>query len=256
MPFSDTLYAPVSRLKENTRGRTFVVGDIHGMFDLLYDNLESHGFDYERDILISTGDLIDRGPQSEHVADFLRKPWVHAVLGNHESILLEAYRYGSPPKEELPELFDEERGRSWWLSVSPEKQNAILRALSKLPLAIEVKTCCSKLGIIHAEVPLNMGWSAFVNNLEAGERFTVKTCLWGRSRVTYNLHKPVEGVDLIFAGHTVQKDVKLYGNLFVVDTGAYKSSIGDGRLTLLEIPSDDVLVSAPAHYDFEETLML
>jgi hypothetical protein len=51
---------PVLRLPANTRGRDFVVGDIHGTFYVLEQALAAVGFDPARDRVICVGDLIDR----------------------------------------------------------------------------------------------------------------------------------------------------------------------------------------------------
>ena len=55
----------------NERGRDFVVGDIHGMFSALENFLEELSFDPGRDRLFSVGDLIDRGPESDPVLQWL-----------------------------------------------------------------------------------------------------------------------------------------------------------------------------------------
>lgn len=45
----------------NTIGIDYVLGDIHGRFDLVYENLNNVGFNVETDRLFCVGDLIDRG---------------------------------------------------------------------------------------------------------------------------------------------------------------------------------------------------
>lgn len=78
-------------LAENTAGRDFVVGDIHGQYDSLMAALDAVGFDEASDRLISVGDLIDRGPDSMKCLNLLYKPWFHAVLGNHEDFFVSAF---------------------------------------------------------------------------------------------------------------------------------------------------------------------
>ncbi|MBK8993858.1 MAG: metallophosphoesterase [Gammaproteobacteria bacterium] len=72
----------------NRRGRDFVVGDLHGYLGALQDALARAGFDPGCDRLFSTGDLIDRGPDSPGCAALLGEPWFYAVRGNHEDMLL------------------------------------------------------------------------------------------------------------------------------------------------------------------------
>jgi len=68
------LCAPrVMRLGRNEKGRDFVVGDIHGAFDLVIDAMKAVNFDPEADRLLSVGDLIDRGAGSHRCAAFLTR---------------------------------------------------------------------------------------------------------------------------------------------------------------------------------------
>lgn len=65
-----------------------MVGDLHGHRHLLEDELDRIGFNPTRDRVLSGGDLIDRGPDSLGTLELLEEPWFHAVLGNHELMLL------------------------------------------------------------------------------------------------------------------------------------------------------------------------
>ncbi|STI47003.1 serine/threonine protein phosphatase 1 [Escherichia coli] len=47
-------------------------------------------FDPWRDLLISVGDVIDRGPQSLRCLQLLEQHWVRAVRGNHEQMAMDA----------------------------------------------------------------------------------------------------------------------------------------------------------------------
>ena len=65
-------------------GRTIVIGDIHGCYDEFIKLLDKIGFS-DQDLLITVGDMVDRGPKSLEVARFFRDtPNAFAVLGNHE----------------------------------------------------------------------------------------------------------------------------------------------------------------------------
>ena len=41
-------------------GRLFSMGDLHGMYNLLMAKLEQICFDFDKDLLVSVGDLVDR----------------------------------------------------------------------------------------------------------------------------------------------------------------------------------------------------
>ncbi|WP_141578061.1 metallophosphoesterase family protein [Actinomadura sp. WMMA1423] len=65
-------------------GRTVIVGDVHGCFDELLELLDRVGLRPD-DLLVSVGDLVDRGPASGDVVGFFReRPNSVVVMGNHE----------------------------------------------------------------------------------------------------------------------------------------------------------------------------
>ena len=72
----------------------WLMGDLHGCFALLMNRLRQLRFDPWADLLISVGDLIDRGPQSADCLGLLRCRWFRAVRGNHEQMALEALESG------------------------------------------------------------------------------------------------------------------------------------------------------------------
>lgn len=84
-------------LPQNTSGRDFVVGDLHGQRRELERQLEVARFDIRRDRLFSVGDLVDRGPDSLETLALIAEPWFHSVLGNHEFDLL--HRLGMLPRD-------------------------------------------------------------------------------------------------------------------------------------------------------------
>lgn len=79
---------PIKKFKLNTKGRDFVIGDVHGEYSYLMALLDHVNFDKNKDRLFSTGDLIDRGYENEECLRLLAEPWFHATLGNHEAMVL------------------------------------------------------------------------------------------------------------------------------------------------------------------------
>ena len=92
-------YVPVKDICEEIGNRRFlIVGDVHGCFDELMEMLNSLNFNAQEDVLISVGDLIDRGPKVKEVMDYvLSLPRFYAVRGNHED-KAERYAAGSKVK--------------------------------------------------------------------------------------------------------------------------------------------------------------
>ncbi|QYC41728.1 Bis(5'-nucleosyl)-tetraphosphatase, symmetrical [Nonomuraea coxensis DSM 45129] len=64
--------------------RTVIIGDIHGCFDELLELLEKVDLRPD-DLLVSVGDVVDRGPAPGEVVTFFReRPNSVVVMGNHE----------------------------------------------------------------------------------------------------------------------------------------------------------------------------
>lgn len=189
----------VMRLGRNEGARDFVVGDIHGAFDLVIDAMRAVCFDPEADRLLSVGDLIDRGPGSHRCAACLAKPYVYAVRGNHEDMLIELYAEGAPAPAVL-QIAARYNGLDWWLDVKEEQRQTILDAIRKLPLAIGLETTRGTVGLIHADVPRGMRWGEFLDALEAGHSEVIKTCLWGRDRILAADDAGVQGWDGFLSG--------------------------------------------------------
>lgn len=87
------------RFSRQIAGRRYAVGDIHGClqtFKCLVGALKLT----EHDTLYLLGDYIDRGPDSKGVLDYLMHLYmdsdiiVHALMGNHEKMLLNAVNRG------------------------------------------------------------------------------------------------------------------------------------------------------------------
>lgn len=70
--------------------RRVVIGDVHGHYDGLMTLLELISPNAD-DQVYFLGDLIDRGPQSAQVIEFVKNSAYQSLLGNHEHLLLEAF---------------------------------------------------------------------------------------------------------------------------------------------------------------------
>ena len=96
--------APESVCRIQTAERIVAVGDVHGAYDRFVAILRAAAlvdgrarWVGGRSILVQTGDVLDRGPQSRRVLDLLRQlerdaaragGQVHALIGNHEVMRL------------------------------------------------------------------------------------------------------------------------------------------------------------------------
>lgn len=217
--------------EKNTKGVDYVLGDIHGRFDLVYESLKEVNFDVNNDRLFCVGDLIDRGPYSKHVVEFLSLPFVHSIKGNHEDMLLDYY-------ETYPEATDEDfyhvgvrNGMTWFLENNQEQRQDILSSLANLPLVIEIESDRGLIGLVHADVPKNMSWQEFKNEVENDNQVVIETALWGRNRLMNEIVQNIPGLGRLYVGHTVQEQIKKLGNVVALDTGA----VFDRHLTMVNI---------------------
>ena len=140
----------IQRFETNAIGRDFAVGDIHGCFAALHKAMDTIGFDPDVDRIFSVGDLVDRGPESHEVLDWLDQPWFHAVCGNHD--LMAWCRALGKPFLEVDHLF---HGGEWLDDLSSDEINRIGQRLAALPLALEVQTPNGPVGLMHADCPFD-----------------------------------------------------------------------------------------------------
>jgi Calcineurin-like phosphoesterase len=117
--------------------RTFIVGDIHGCYDELWDLLNEVSF-AGNDRVIAVGDLVVKGPKSREVLDlFISDRRFSSVLGNHDLAVLNAL----DKRDQHYTRAQKKVGKE--LEAEREKY---LKFLSSLPLYIDLNTHL----IVHA----------------------------------------------------------------------------------------------------------
>lgn len=203
----------------------WLVGDLHGCFALLMSHLRQLKFDPWQDLLISVGDLIDRGPQSVECLGLLGYRWFRAVRGNHEQMALDARASGEMALWTL-------NGGDWYQTASQEQKRLadllFIRCL-ELPLIIELRCQDDTTHVIaHADYPA----SVYRWQLPVAEH----QVLWSRQRLTDHLagrHGEIAGADHFWFGHTPLKHRYDSDNQHYIDTGA----VFGGELTLVQLQS-------------------
>lgn len=216
--------------ERNTRGRDLIVGDIHGHFTVLQAQLVDVGFDPDAgDRLFSVGDLVDRGPESDHAAYWLEQPWFFAVQGNHEDM---AVRFADPLNRMDVENYGR-NGGSWNIAHTQPERLTVADTFRDLPLAIEIETAQGLIGIVHADCPFG-SWDTLRAALAKPIRKSLRDMLmWSRLRIESGNAETVEGVRAVVVGHIpVQRPVTL-GNVIHIDTTGWMPHRG-GRFTFLD----------------------
>lgn len=215
---------------ENTRGRDFVVGDLHGCLKEFNDLKRQVGFRPSRDRMFSVGDLCDRGPYSFPCLELLYEPWFHAVIGNHEQLMLDAYRGRTDG------YLWAANGGVWAMGLDAD-QRALLRDIADkieaLPLAIVVGEGADRFNIVHAEFT---GTDA---ELDAGnyDQRRQMMMVWGRTIAHEDSPFTGEGLSPTYCGHTIMQNVARTASHIFIDTGAFITHgdyDGEGRLTMIE----------------------
>lgn len=209
----------------------YVVGDIHGCYSLLMDALANVNFNFEQDLLISVGDIVDKGPQSYQCLELIEKKWFTMVRGNHEELCIQG-NYNSFFRK-----IHKKYGGEWFYALENTARNQIVAKLKKLPIMLELHTRRKKIGIVHGDIQLD-DWNALKARVEAKNSDVTNTfltyadVLWGRSRIKNSKdYGTIQNIDEVYLGHTVVETMVKRNNCFYIDTGAYQSN----RLTLVKL---------------------
>ena len=226
---ADRTAPAMPRFAQNTVGRDFAVGDIHGCFTELQRGLDAIGFDPTADRLFSVGDLVDRGPESHLALRWLAKPWFHAICGNHDFM---AWRHAiGQPYEEVDHL---QHGGAWVLMLSDAQRQEFGARLAALPLVLEVETGQGVVGLVHADCPyddwLEMGRVPW-HNTEAVSA-VIDCCLWSIDRYARRYAGHVKNVRAVVHGHTTTRTMEILGNVHFIDTGGWRPG---GHFTFLDL---------------------
>ncbi|WP_204578173.1 protein-serine/threonine phosphatase [Citrobacter cronae] len=208
----DNIY---QRIAATNWRHVWVVGDLHGCFSLLMAKLRQCHFDPWQDLLVSVGDVIDRGPDSLRCLRLMRKSWIVAVRGNHEQMALDALATG----EQLSWFMN---GGAWFAHADQPAARLALEACRKLPWILELR-CRSGIHVVaHADYPDDeYQWQKEVD---------LQRVLWDRARLMNN-GNGIRGADHFWFGHTPLRHRLDRDNLHYIDTGA----VFGGELTLVQL---------------------
>jgi hypothetical protein len=169
---------------------TYVVGDVHGHRDGLADALRALGIVDDEDnwsaaddSLWFLGDFVDRGPDGIGVIDLVMRleeqaaeagGAVHALLGNHEILLLGMYHFGD---DEVPSDFGPRSfARSWeinggLLSDQDGLTDAHIKWLTSRPL---LALAADHL-LMHSDTVEYLDWGSDIDEINATARAVLES---------------------------------------------------------------------------------
>ena len=175
-----------------------IVGDVHGCFKELQELMQF--LPQTKDICF-VGDLIDRGPDSNKVLEFVRDNGYLSVMGNHEDMIDDYNLWFSNGGWATVKSFG---------GLDEFKGSGFIDWMYSLPISIRYKDFL----ISHS-----YAW--------AGDDTPVEDLLWGRIFKS----KP-EGDFVNIFGHTpFKKPLQVHGKHWCIDTGCFLSGI----LTALDL---------------------
>lgn len=213
------------------KGRIFFTTDLHGHYDLFHEKLREIGFDSTKDILFCGGDWCDRGPDSQHVMDYIYEPWIHSIRANHEQMLIDAYENPND-RNSYQMLFC--NGGEWYYDITPTQQMVVYQAFKSLPLSIELLLPNDVVvGIIHADCPYN-DWDQWKNITTAEFDWNgAATAQWSRRNIDRGVPVNVKGVDILLTGHSPTKsgNIEKLGNQIYCDIGSFFRN----KISLIEL---------------------
>ncbi len=219
--------------------KVLVIGDIHGELETFKEFIKD--IDRSKTRIILVGDLIDRGPNSEGVIDFVRNNAIECVKGNHEAMAEECLPY-------LKEGNEWTLGGSDWVLngghdvikqySSKEKLINDIKWLSELPLFI-------KTGITNKnnlELLVSHTWVTGYADIEQAS--TSEMFVWNRKQPTkfantayYNIfgHTPTS---YLHEGSVEEIPTPIQTETNInIDTGCTYKTKGRGYLTGVFFPS-------------------
>ena len=215
----------------------YVVGDLHGCYSLLMEKLSEIGFNKETDVLISVGDLVDRGDENMECISLLDKEWFYAVRGNHEQFCIDG-------KDDYNVSYYHKmrnNGGAWFYEQDEITQGCIVEKFKQIPILLTVRYKGKKFGFAHGDVPYQ-DWELLNDCVERGlpidGRDLTQAIMWSRTIVDRDEYVDIAQVDNIFLGHTVLTDgVKQIGNCTFLDTGAVFQKVypNNCKLTVLNL---------------------
>ncbi|EAY27892.1 metallophosphoesterase [Microscilla marina] len=193
--------------------KTYVIGDIHGCYDELMVLLDQMQVT-DQDLVVSLGDIVDRGLQSLEVYHYFKnRPNVLVLMGNHERKHLNGIL--SYSQEIVKVQFGEEYAqfREW---------------LGSLGYYYKTKDAIIVHAFFEHDKNLETQKEDVLAGTTSGSRHLEKKYPEGTYWADYYQgHKP------IIYGHQVVGDTpKVYNHTYGIDTGACHG----GKLTAIELP--------------------
>jgi len=204
--------------------RCFCIADIHGRYNALLEVLLKSEFDFERDLLITLGDIVDGGMKTRECLDLLlRIPNRIDIRGNHDTWGLGWMNGGN----EFP-LWTNQGGLETLRSYDFDREN-VPRAHREL---------IENARTYYVDKKKNIFVHGGFNPLAPIKNQTREFITWDRTLIKYAREHKIRGYKHVFIGHTstqmIDKSIThpiTFNNLTLCDTGAG----WNGKLSIVNV---------------------
>lgn len=206
----------------------FIIGDLHGCYNLYEKGKAKLGI-RDTDVVVSLGDLTDRGKQNFRcVLEFTRKHNRYAVRGNHEDMMIKGMLEGD---RSYFECWYQNGGYTVLEECGEEGATALAMMTEDLPVVLIVNYRGMKLAFIHGGYPSSLEYlpvtdipEYILKMTKTQENRFAEALMWDRDMVDCakeGMKLPVVmGVDYVFHGHSYVKTPIINANRVYMDTGS------------------------------------
>lgn len=222
--------------------RRFVIGDIHGRFEALKEVLAKCSFNYDEDLLIVLGDIVDGGEDTYHcVEELLKINNVILILGNHDKWFIDHIKTGW-----AEEIWLGQGGRNTLISYINRDQPLISNIDDNrlIPITHQIFFNHANYYYILDDMLFVHGGFSPKKGIEKTEKTVI---LWDRDLINYARKFKIDKYKKVFIGHTAtnvlpqHKDIinnsipLKFNNLIMMDTGAG----WNGKLSIMNIDTEE-----------------
>lgn len=218
--------------------KTLIVGDTHGCFNEFQALLKKAKYQQQNTRLILLGDMINRGPDSLKMLEWVKTKGLESVRGNHEQAFIDGLEVGRPLSLTLQKLKkDMGKDLSLWL-----------KWLKKLPFYIKTKDFI----VVHGGLVPGQR----LEDCDPHLLMNIRT--WdGQGQDLKNPNHPAwhsfyKSKRLVVYGHWAEQGLKIKPNSIGLDTGCVYGGALSGlilpqrRLVQVQKIKDNCLMKKPS----------
>lgn len=164
LPFPAQMHKTLSAEFVASFKQVLIIGDVHGCYDELMELLHTQRAHDKDTLKLFVGDLVNKGPKSEHVLDYIMGNNItcQSVRGNHDEVVLREYLASRDPDYRLsPE-------NSWIGRLSGQHA----RFLQELPYTLNLPSL--NVLVVHAGLVPGQGLGTSPRNMVSMRNLLVR----------------------------------------------------------------------------------